>query len=82
MKNDYELQLEDFYQIEDDDEYELAVIDSGSDYFKHKLSKNGAFFRVWDAMVNDPVEVEKLRKLFGTEFSHINNHYKKIKDTQ
>lgn len=69
---EYQKSLDEFYQIEDDDTL----------YFIHKLDSTESFFRVWDQMVNDPEEVVKLRELFGSEFDHINNHYKKIKDTQ
>lgn len=73
MKNqEYEDTLDEFYQIENEE----------TQYFIHKLDSTASFYRVWDQMVNDPEEVEKLRSLFGSEFNHINNHYKKIKDTQ
>lgn len=58
------------------------IEDEDTLYFIDKLNSTESFFRVWDQMVNDPEEVEKLRTLFGSEFNHINNHYKKIKDTQ
>lgn len=58
------------------------IEDEDTLYFIDKLNSTESFFRVWDQMVNDPEQVEKLRTLFGSEFNHINNHYKKIKDTQ
>lgn len=83
---EYEDTLDEFYQIDDDPEveqyYEQTMAKDDTKYFIHKLDSTASFYRVWDQMVNDPEEVEKLRSLFGSEFNHINNHYKKIKDTQ
>lgn len=72
VKSEYEKRLDEFYDLDDEP----------NDYFKRKLEDDRAFRRVWDTMVNDPNEVEKLKELFGTEFEHINNHFLKIKNTQ